>query len=61
MIDRENLSFLWLLVGVFIVTVVFNGIALALNPSFSAEANTQSANSSVTATQPELTTIASPS
>jgi hypothetical protein len=61
MIDRENISFRWLLVGVLTVTVVFNGIALALNPMVSAEADTQSAATSVTATQPQLATIASPS
>jgi hypothetical protein len=61
MIDRENTSLRWLLVGVLTVTIVFNGIALALNPTFSAEADTQSVATSVTATEPQLATIASPS
>ena len=40
MIDRENISLGWLLVGVFTLTVVFNGIALALNSTLSTEADT---------------------
>lgn len=51
MIDLEKISLRWLLVGVLTVTVVFNGIALALNTTFSAEADTQSAATSVIVTE----------
>jgi hypothetical protein len=61
MIDRENVSFRWLLVGVLTVTIVFNGIALALNPTFSADADTQSAATSATATERQLATVTTPS
>ena len=61
MIDRENTSLGWLLVGVLTVSVVFNGVALALNRTFSAEPDAQAAANSVTAAEPHLATIASPS
>jgi len=54
MIDREN-TLRWLLLGVLAVTIVFNGIGLALNATFSAEA------ASITATQSLVASAASPS
>jgi hypothetical protein len=60
MIDRKNYSLGWLLAGVLTVTVIFNGIALALNETFSIEAQNRPATS-VNATQPQLVSLASPS
>ena len=61
MIDRKNNSLGWLLVGVLTVTVMFNGIALALNETFSIEAHNRPAATAVNATQPQLVSLASPS